>query len=239
VPPTEDLLLNPTWQPLLTEHAHLAIGNHLARRYPADVLPFAGVPATAPANMLALRDLLAPGETIYLSADTRPEPVPNLTLEGEIPCWQMHYSKPIPPEPETCHPAAQRRDLLFIRELHAEDAPAMVHLTDVAFRGLFRPRTYVLGHYFGIEIDGELIAMAGERFAVPGLIEISAVCTHPAHTGRGYAARLIHHLLRHHAARGQRSFLHVAQNNTRAISLYEHLGFNRTRPIRIHRLKRS
>ena len=174
--PTQDILANPTWSPLVTKHAHLALGNTLARRYPADVLPFAGVPEPAAANMAALRDLLAPGEPIYISGETFTA-VPGLTLEAEIPCWQMHFSHALPPGPSAPESSP-------IRELHAEDAPAMVHLTDVAFRGLFRPRTYVLGHYFGIEIDGELIAMAGERFAVPGFVEISAVCTHPAHTGR-------------------------------------------------------
>jgi predicted GNAT family acetyltransferase len=228
----QDLLLNPTWHPLVTEHAHLSIGSALARRYPADVLPFAGVPEPHAANMAALRDLLAPGEATYISGETF-APVPGLTLEGEIPCWQMHCTQSIPPEP---HSSAET---LVIRPLYADDAPAMVHLTDVAFPGLFRPRTYVLGHYFGIHVDGQLIAMAGERFSVPGIVEISAVCTHPSHTGRGYAARLIRHLLRFHGAAGKRSFLHVAQANARAISLYEHLGFDRTRAILIHRLRRA
>ncbi len=104
----------------------------------------------------------------------------------------------------------------------------MVALTDVAFPGYFRPRTYILGRYFGIEIDGQLIAMAGERLALPGYREISAVCTHPAHTGKGYAATLIQHLMRIHAAAGLRSFLHVSQSNQRAIALYERLGYKIT-----------
>jgi ribosomal protein S18 acetylase RimI-like enzyme len=238
VQPFEDLLINPTWNPLLTEHAHLAIGNDLARRYPADVLPFAGVPNAVPANLAALRDLLDPGEPIYLSAGISPEQfsellsaVPDLVFEAEIPCWQMHFSQPIRLEPAAA-------ETPVIRPLSAADGPAMVHLTDVAFPGLFRPRTYVLGRYFGIEIDGELIAMAGERFAVPGFVEISAVCTHPAHTGRGYAARLIKHVLLYHADGGVRSFLHVAQNNARAIALYDRLGFHRTRAVHVHRLRR-
>jgi predicted GNAT family acetyltransferase len=44
-----------------------------------------------------------------------------------------------------------------------------------------------MGAYYGIRIGNELIAMAGERLAVPGFREISAVVTHPAHTGHGYA----------------------------------------------------
>ena len=33
--------------------------------------------------------------------------------------------------------------------------------------------------------------MAGERLKVPGHTEVSAVCTHPEHTGKGYAAILM------------------------------------------------
>jgi predicted GNAT family acetyltransferase len=114
----------------------------------------------------------------------------------------------------------------------------MVALTNVAFPGFFRPRTHVLGQYFGIEADGQLIAMAGERLALPGYREISAVCTHPAHTGKGHAAALVQHLIRIHAAAGLRSFLHAGQANHRAIALYERLGFTRTRPILFHSLRR-
>jgi predicted GNAT family acetyltransferase len=97
----------------------------------------------------------------------------------------------------------------------------------------------VLGNYFGIRLNGELIAMAGERICTPTHREISAVCTHPAHTGKGYAALLIQHLLRLHAASGLNSFLHVAGSNARAIGLYEHLGFTKTRAINFNQLRRE
>jgi predicted GNAT family acetyltransferase len=31
--------------------------------------------------------------------------------------------------------------------------------------------------------------MAGERMALPGAVEISAVCTHPDHLGKGLAGK--------------------------------------------------
>ena len=133
----------------------------------------------------------------------------------------MHSQTPAPPaSPE-----------VTIRPLAAADVPAMIHLTDVAFPTFFRPRTHTLGDYFGIHHDGELVAMAGERIALPGFREISALCTHPAHTGKGYAAHLLHHLMRHHAAQGLKSFLHVSGSNSRAIALYERLGFTTTRTV--------
>jgi GNAT superfamily N-acetyltransferase len=223
------MFANPFLHSLETEHAALATGSNLARRFPADVIPFAGLCAPDSASMAALRELLAPGEPIYVTGETLPATA-GLKHEIELPGWQMHFGGPIPEAVD---------EPTVIRELYAADAPAMVGLTDVAFPGYFRPRTYVLGRYFGIEIDGGLIAMAGERLALPGYREISAVCTHPAHVGKGYAAILIRHLMRVHAAAGLRSFLHVTQANLRAIALYERLGFSRTRPMIFHGLRRA
>jgi predicted GNAT family acetyltransferase len=86
--------------------------------------------------------------------------------------------------------------------------------------------------------DGELVAMAGERIAIPGMREISAVCTHPDHTGNGFATALIKQLLRFHAEHGLQSFLHVAEQNKRAINLYEHLGFVTTAAVHFREMRR-
>ena len=66
--------------------------------------------------------------------------------------------------------------------------------------------------------------MAGERLRAPGLCEISGVCVHPDHQGRGLARKLIGKLLLRHAARGERSFLHVMHDNP-AHQLYLAMGF--------------
>jgi len=227
--PEQEIFANPYWHSLLTEHAGITIGNGLARRFPADVIPFAGMKESSPTAMSALRDLLIPGESIYITGDELAL-VSGLEKMGELPSWQMHFN--------AVQLSQANGTIPNLRELGAADAPAMVALTDVAFPGFFRSRTYILGRYFGIEIDGQLIAMAGERLALPGYREISAVCTHPAHTGKGYAANLIQHLIRVQAAAGLRSILHVGQANHRAISLYERLGFTRTRPILFHSLRR-
>ena len=67
----------------------------------------------------------------------------------------------------------------------------MVALTDLVFPGFFRPRTLEMGSYFGIYDGSRLAAMAGERMRLDGYQELSAVCTHPDYTGRGYAQRLL------------------------------------------------
>ncbi len=227
--PTHPPFPNPFWQALTTEQSAVAIGSALARRYPADVIPFAGLHEPTPAALNALKDLLAPEESIYITGDQLSESS-GLKFLGNIPGWQMHFSAPIP----TTHPEAPP-----ITTLTADDSPAMVALTDDAFPGFFRTRTYTLGAYFGIHVDGTLVAMAGERIAVPGYREISAVCTLPGHTGRGYAAHLIRHILQSHAAAGLRSFLHVAGANQRAIDLYERLGFEKSQRITFNRLRRT
>jgi predicted GNAT family acetyltransferase len=67
--------------------------------------------------------------------------------------------------------------------------------------------------------------MAGERLRVPGAIEISAVCTDPAYQRRGLAAALVARLVGDIVARGERPFLHVADDNHGARRVYEALGF--------------
>jgi ribosomal protein S18 acetylase RimI-like enzyme len=109
--------------------------------------------------------------------------------------------------------------------LGAADRPAMQQLTQVAFPDFFRERTAELGLYLGIFHGGRLIAMAGERMALDGLQEISGVCTHPDHAGRGHARRLTRALLCRHLRREVRSFLHVSEGNGAARRLYHSMGF--------------
>ena len=182
--------------------------------------------------MNALRKLLAPQESIYITGDNLPD-VPGLERRGHIAGWQMHFPQSTP-TPDL----VQNNGVPPITALGEDDASAMVALTDAAFPGFFRIRTCILGNYFGIHADGQLVAMAGERIAIPGYREISAVCTLPGHTGNGYAAHLIRHILRFHANKGLRSFLHVAGPNQRAIAIYERLGFQKTAAITFNRFRR-
>jgi len=61
---------------------------------------------------------------------------------------------------------------------------------------------------------------------VPGYTEVSAVCTHPDHAGKGYARVLMMEVMRRIRQRGETPFLHVRQDNRRAVDLYERLGFS-------------
>jgi len=128
---------------------------------------------------------------------------------------------------------------LGIVPLSSNNASEMVALTDLAFPGFFRSRTCEMGSDYGVRSEGELIAMGGERITLDGYPEISGICTHPAHRGRGPAASLIWHLARNHRREGLVSWLHVSAENHHAIELYLRLGFTLARKVKLHRLCRS
>jgi predicted GNAT family acetyltransferase len=112
-------------------------------------------------------------------------------------------------------------------ELGDKDSPEMLELTALTKPGPFGRRTHELGYYVGIRAAGKLVAMAGERMKVPGYTEVSAVCTHPDHLGKGYAAALMTEVMRSIRGRGEKPFLHVRSDNSRAIAIYERLGFRK------------
>lgn len=112
-----------------------------------------------------------------------------------------------------------------VLELGDSDSPQMVELASLTKPGPFGTRTHELGVYAGIRSEGKLVAMAGERLQVPGYTEVSAVCTHPDHTGKGYARVLMMEIMQRIRARGEKPFLHVRGDNARAIELYKRLGF--------------
>ena len=218
----DELLANPYWGALATEQAGIAVGGALARRFPVDVIPFVGVPEHTAASLDALRALLMPGVQVVLVSDAALAHGGLLERET-MPGLQM-----------ICTPEAQADAFVEeepVERLHPADIPAMLALKAAAFPGYFGPRAASLGSFYGIRVRGELVAMCGERLHLPGWREISALCTHPEHTGRGYAAMLMRRLIHEHRKAGLRSFLGVDARNARAISLYTRLGFEASRKL--------
>jgi predicted GNAT family acetyltransferase len=224
----EKLFSDPVWHALHTKHSHFAVTEGDACRYPADVAPFAAVTTPSADAFRELASLLAPDEWVWVFAPERPA-VPELNFIETLVCLQMVL-------PEEVNPPEPAMDLV---ELTAADAPDMVALTTIAFPGFFRSRTYEMGSYFGVRVDGELVAMSGERLMLDGYPEVSGVCTHPAHRGNGYAAGLIWEVVRKHRRDGDVSWLHVAAPNYRAIDLYKWMGFVTSREVAVHRVSRK
>ena len=78
-----------------------------------------------------------------------------------------------------------------ILTLGVDDVPDMLALTELTKPGPFSARTHELGTFLGIRVDGELVAMTGERMKPGNYTEMTAVCVHPSHRGRGYAQMLL------------------------------------------------
>jgi len=204
---------NPVWNSLTTQHASLAISAGGAAKYPAAVAPFGAIAEASRSSALQLANLIGAGELVYL-VGVAPEAPPGWLLEPKKPCLQMVCAE-IPDE-------VAGPPLLTMDERHCDD---MLELTALVFPGFFRARTLDMGRYLGVYDGARLAAMAGERMRLDGWQEISAVCTHPDYTGRGYAQRLMARLCRDCRARGMTPFLHVYPDNERAIAVYRRLGF--------------
>jgi GNAT superfamily N-acetyltransferase len=122
--------------------------------------------------------------------------------------------------------AARRDDPIL---LGAVDAKDMQELAEVQQPGPFGPRTYMLGRYVGYRGGGRLLAMGGERFRLPGFVELSAICVHPDARGTGLGSAITLYLTRLALVRGETPFLHVFPDSP-AVQLYRRLGFReRTR----------
>lgn len=105
------------------------------------------------------------------------------------------------------------------------DAPAMLALAELTRPGPFRSRTHALGPFIGVKREGELIAMAGRRLRLDGFTELSGVCTHPDHRGRGLAAALSRAVVGDILASGETAFLHAFADHAATIAFYRALGF--------------
>lgn len=221
------LLDRPVWTALATRHKSLGEGTGLARRYRPDILPFAAVEADDPQALAALAALARPGETmLFIQADpiVSPSGFEVLTTAAAVQMIAVNVPQAAPDD--------------AILPLGESDAEAMLALASLTKPGPFSLKSQELGRFWGVRQDGRLVAMAGERMKQPGLTELSGVCTHPDHRGKGYARRLSLHVAGRILAAGDRPYLHAYASNAAAIALYEAIGFTLRSPMHVAALRK-
>jgi len=215
---------NPIWQALITTHAPFAETRNSARKFPRAVSVLAGFSQPTPENYGSLAALLCPDERGGLFLQEAPNPPASFTIVSAVPLLQMRCENRNSAAHAVRSNGIRPNKREFI-SLTRSDVPEMLALTKLTKPGPFGLRTLEMGDYLGIRSAGALAAMAGERLRLPGYTEISAVCTHPDHLGHGYASDLMGVLMGRICSRGELPFLHVRPQNTRAIQVYERLGF--------------
>jgi GNAT superfamily N-acetyltransferase len=208
-------LENPVWHALSDVQSQFAQRFGAVLRFPSQIGPFMAVQSKAEVASTDLCAATEVGEVVDFVGV-----LPKLGADWQVgereAIAQMHCAANLVVAPG---PSIER--------LGPADAGAMLSLTALVYPGYFRERTHELGDYYGIrDAQNSLVAMAGERMRIGSWHEISAVCTHPQHRGRGHAQRLVATLVNAMLQRGERPFLHVSMQNTPAIRVYQQLGFN-------------
>lgn len=209
---------NPVWHSLTEAHQHFAIEYGDIKFYGPNYCPFGGFIALDE-TLMACDAYSKSIDNFYMVGD-RPNFSANLKINKELICHQMLLSKAIQIEINES-----------IVELQADQKNDLLALVNLVQPGFFKKETTQLGSYYGIYKNKQLIAAAGERMKMDSHTEVSAIVTHPEHTGKGYAKQLIAHTTNKIFSEHKIPYLHVAETNIGAIKLYEKLGFITRRKI--------
>ncbi|WP_374175362.1 GNAT family N-acetyltransferase [Flavobacterium tructae] len=209
---------NPVWHALSEKHSTFALDYDGTKFYNPDYCPFGGF--ILPESTLTATKQYALLTDSFFIVGEKPEIDDSLTIVKELICLQMVIQDKIQ--------LAIGTEILKLTESHNAELLQLVNLVQP---GYFKTKTPLLGNYYGIFKEAQLIAVAGERMKINDFTEVSAIITHPDHTGKGYAKQLISHVVNNILDESKTPFLHVVENNIGAISLYEKLGFVTRRKI--------
>ena len=225
----EHVLDNPVWNALISGNKLLCYGSGQVKYFDKDVSPFAGfdeisnekfdllhdlLPYKRPALIVSPMEIIVPGNWKILAVVTGLQMVHN--AESNVGAVNI---TPVP--------------------LTHEHAPEMLSLAKLTNPGPFELNTIAFGHYYGIFNEVKLAAMAGQRMHVFNYAEVSAVCTHPDYTGKGYARQLLIHQINRIRAASNIPFLHVRNDNERAIALYKSMGFVTRKEIHFYAIVKA
>ncbi len=206
---------NPIWSALNSLEKNKNQGNADVAYFSPEISPFAAVSEWNGASMQKLLNGL-PKDRSFSTLIAHPIQFnESWEIIFELMLFQMICTEPFFVE----------KNGLDIRKLSDEHIPEMLELTALTKPGPFLQRTIDFGNYHGVFENNRLVSMAGERLHLEKFTEISAVCTHPNALGKSYAAVLMSIILKQILQSGRTAFLHVRNDNMRAIKMYERLGF--------------
>ncbi|WP_454803060.1 GNAT family N-acetyltransferase [Mucilaginibacter phyllosphaerae] len=216
----EHVLDNPIYNALLSGSKHLAVTGNDVSFFKRDTAPFAATANNSATELAALEELITEsGAYVFFSPQEIKFPT-HWQLLRRFDMLQMVYEGLVLDE--------NQPKVINLDDSHV---PQMMALTELTKPGPFLPRTVDFTNYTGIFDEDELVAMAGHRMQPSPYTEISAVCTHPGHLGKGYAGIILRAQIKRIIHAGNIPFLHVLADNYSAISVYERIGFKTRRPI--------
>ncbi len=223
----EKKLDNPVWNSLNEIHKNISIEFDGIKFYNPSYCPFGGF--TKSNNLInSINEYSNLVDNFYVVGE-KPLFSNLLTLNKNLICNQMLLKKPIDIE--------DREQIIELKT--KQHKTALFDLVNMVQPGYFSNRTSDLGKYFGIYKKDKLIAVTGERMKMTEFTEVSAVVTHPKHTGKGYAKQLIKQTTNQIFKENKIPYLHVAESNIGAIKLYEKLGFTTRRKISFWNFKKE
>ena len=225
----DKLLDNPVYFALLTGDAHRGSGSSHVKFFDEQISPFAGFEEGYSRGFDELYELLPPHRNILYATRRQINEPKGWKLIQHIAGLQFILSALKSVDVKVA-------ELIPLQKQHVQQ---MVGLAKLTKPGPFDIRTIEFGHYFGIFDNDKLVAMTGQRLHVAHYTEISAVCTHPEYSDKGYAGVLLAHQLHLVINNGQVPFLHVRSDNERAIALYERFGFKENGEMNFYFLKKE
>lgn len=209
--------------------AHLITGAGNARYWQSPAVKFGAFMDPGNPDWDAMLALLGPGDmfairpSVSLPASGRIRPVMR-----NVEVLEYAYSGPTP-----SHSIVIPAEFEGVR-LSDENLSEINELASSPYTQALDAALLSLGPVLGWReraTNGRLVAIAGARLAPDGFGEISTVVTRQSYTGRGYATFLVNRLIADLLASDRTPYLYVNGANSRAIALYEHLGFTRTRTL--------
>ena len=208
----ESKLDNPVWNSLSETHREFVLDYANTKFYHPDYCPFGGF-INSQSTLEASNQYSVATDNFFIVGE-KPEISNSLKIVKELICLQMIVYNKI-----------ELSITEYIVKLTEEHNDKLVHLVNLVQPGYFKNKTASLGNYYGIFKEDQLVAITGERMKMNDFTEVSAIITHPDHTGKGYAQQLITHCVNSIFSESKTPYLHVVESNMGAIALYEKLGF--------------